>query len=516
MVGRTEDLKPMPNAQSLPFREAKRTQQSFLAAVEKKTLLWLAARTPAWINSDHLTALGLAAMAGAGAGYWWSRSNRLGLIVVIICLALNWLGDSLDGTLARFRNCQRPRYGFYVDHVVDAFSTVFLLGGLALSGYMSPWVAVGLLITYLVMLIEVCLATYTLGEFTISYFKMGPTELRILLSVGNLVLFWKSMSHIAGRAYRLFDVAGSIGIAGMLLVLLISVAKNTLRLYRREPLPEARRPERQVLGHSVQGTKICTSVLIFAACLCLRTPGLAQSASSSIQTAQAGESSQVPSKTLDKIDPGTVAGHFYFNTGLGFSYEFPAEWHVVDPAHYQNRVEVGHQNAFGDDPEAARAHEGTWRCMRALLWALEAPEGSKADVDRTASVLLVGAADPGCFQGHTFPANLDDVAAVRDMEDGFTDGQLFEGEKKQAKAYEDQGHVILEVSGSIGNPAQMYGTIRLASAGDYWLFWMLMADSEEELSKLKDLKTTFVPPVVESSEKTQPIPLDTAGLRDLP
>jgi phosphatidylglycerophosphate synthase len=227
----------MHKTSSLPFREAKRTQQSFLAAAEKKTLLWLAARTPPWINSDHLTGLGLAAMAGAGAGYWWSHSNRAGLIVVIVCLALNWLGDSLDGTLARFRNCPRPRYGFYVDHVVDAFSTVFLLGGLALSGYMSPWVAFGLLITYLVMLIEVCLATYTLGDFKISYFKMGPTELRILLSVGNLVLFWKSMSHIAGRAYRLFDVAGTIGIAGMLLVLLISVVRNTLRLYRREPLP---------------------------------------------------------------------------------------------------------------------------------------------------------------------------------------------------------------------------------------------------------------------------------------
>src|SRR5215472_7971925 len=257
----------MQKIQARRYREAKRTQQSFLAAAEKKTLLWLAARTPSWINSDHLTVMGLAAMALAGAAYWWSKWNRAGLLVVIVCLALNWLGDSLDGTLARFRNCPRPRYGFYVDHVVDAFSTVFLLGGLALSGYMSPWVAFGLMITYLVMLVEVCLATYTLGDFTISYFKMGPTELRILLSVGNLVLFWKSVSHIAGRAYRLFDVAGTIGIAGMLLVLLISVGRNTLRLYRREPLPEAKKPARQLLGHSTQATKICTSILIVAVCL---------------------------------------------------------------------------------------------------------------------------------------------------------------------------------------------------------------------------------------------------------
>jgi archaetidylinositol phosphate synthase len=229
----------MPNHQTLRFREAKRTQQSCLAVLEKKALLWMAARTPSWINSDHLTLLGLAAMAGAGAGYWWSRSNRTGLVLVIACLAVNWVGDSLDGTLARYRNCCRPRYGFYVDHIVDAFSSLFLLGGLALSGYMSPWIALGLLIAYLLLSIEVYLASYTLGDFKISYFKMGPTELRLLLCIGNLALFWRSMAHFAGRAYRLFDVGGTMGISGMLLVLFISVAQHTARLYRREPLPQA-------------------------------------------------------------------------------------------------------------------------------------------------------------------------------------------------------------------------------------------------------------------------------------
>jgi len=229
----------MPNHQTLRFREAKRTQQSFLAALEKNTLLWLAARTPSWINSDHLTLLGLLAMLGAGAGYWWSRSSRLGLVVVVVCLALNWLGDSLDGTLARFRNCCRPRYGFYVDHVVDAFSALFLLGGLALSGYMSPWIALGLLISYLMLSVEVYLASYTLGDFKISYFKMGPTELRLLLCIGNITLLWRSMAHLAGRSYRIFDIGGTMGISGMLLVLCISVVQNTARLYRREPLPEA-------------------------------------------------------------------------------------------------------------------------------------------------------------------------------------------------------------------------------------------------------------------------------------
>lgn len=225
-------------SQTLRFREAKRTQESFLAALEKKTLVWMAARTPSWINSDHLTLFGLLAMAGAGVGYWWGRTNRAGLIVVVLCLAFNWLGDSLDGTLARFRNCQRPRYGFYVDHVVDAFGALFLLGGLALSGYMAPSVAIGLLIAYLLLSIEVYLASYTLGDFKISYFKMSPTELRILLSVGNLVLLYKSVVHLFGRAYRLFDVGGTVGISGMVLILMISIVQNTAKLYRREPLPK--------------------------------------------------------------------------------------------------------------------------------------------------------------------------------------------------------------------------------------------------------------------------------------
>ena len=232
-----------PN-QSLRFREAKRIQQSFLAAAEKKTLLWLAARTPAWINSDHLTILGLASMAGAGVSYWWAGTHPAGLALVVVCLALNWLGDSLDGTLARYRNCPRPRFGFYVDHIVDAFGAFFLLGGLGLSGYMSPFVAAGLLVAFLMLSIEVYLASYTLGDFKISYFRMGPTELRLLLCVGNIALFYKSVVHLFGKAWKLFDVGGTLGISGMFLVLIISAVQNTARLYRREPLqkPTTLRP----------------------------------------------------------------------------------------------------------------------------------------------------------------------------------------------------------------------------------------------------------------------------------
>jgi phosphatidylglycerophosphate synthase len=219
------------------FQEASREQVSLLAPLEKKCLIWMARRAPRWINSDHLTALGLIALAGAGLSYWYARWNSAGLLLVIAFLVLNWVGDSLDGTLARVRNQQRPRYGFYVDHVVDAFGTFFLLGGLALSGYMSERIAIGLLIAYFMLTIEVYLATYTLGTFHLSFWKFSPTELRILLMIGNVALFYRPVVRLFGGSYLLFDVGGAIGIIGMGLMLVTAVAKHTAALYRAEPLP---------------------------------------------------------------------------------------------------------------------------------------------------------------------------------------------------------------------------------------------------------------------------------------
>ena len=114
---------------SKPFKDATRAQLSLLAPLEKRALLWLAARMPAAVNSDHLTLLGFVSLIGAGLSYWYARTNPLGLVFVIAFLITNWFGDSLDGTLARYRQRLRPRYGFYVDHMVDAFGALFLLGG---------------------------------------------------------------------------------------------------------------------------------------------------------------------------------------------------------------------------------------------------------------------------------------------------------------------------------------------------------------------------------------------------
>jgi archaetidylinositol phosphate synthase len=215
-----------------------RVQESWVATAEKRALLWLAERTPARIGPDHLTVLGLFAQIGAGACYALAAYNRYALLGVIVCLALNWLGDSLDGTLARVRQRQRPRYGFYVDHMVDSFGALALMGGLALSGYMHPRIAIGLLIAFLMLSIQSYLATHTLGEFRISFWRFGPTELRILLAVGNLALFWKPVVRLLGVRDRLFDVGGAIGLAGMGLMVIAFTVENTIRLYREERLPQ--------------------------------------------------------------------------------------------------------------------------------------------------------------------------------------------------------------------------------------------------------------------------------------
>jgi phosphatidylglycerophosphate synthase len=227
---------PQVRTKPLTFIPATRLQQSFVAAAEKKTLLWLAERAPGWINSDHLTILGFTAQCLAGACYALSRWNRYTLVLCIVFLALNWLGDSLDGTLARVRNCQRPRYGFYVDHIADTFAAFFLIGGLALSGYIHPAIAFGLLVAFLMLSIEAYLATYTLGQFQLSYWKFGPTEIRLLLAAGNMALLQWPTVKILGTQLRLLDVGGAIGIAGMALMLIVSAIQHTAKLYGEEKI----------------------------------------------------------------------------------------------------------------------------------------------------------------------------------------------------------------------------------------------------------------------------------------
>jgi phosphatidylglycerophosphate synthase len=214
------------------FENASRIHNSLTSSPEKRALVWMAERTPRLISSDHLTLLGFVAQVMAGVSYALARWDRYWLLAGIFFLALNWLGDSLDGTLARVRRQQRPRYGFYVDHIIDSFGGLALMAGLALSGYMHPYIAIALLVGFLLLSIQSYLATYTLGEFQLSFWSFGPTELRILLSIGNIALLYRPM--VFHGHYRLFDVGGAVGIVGMTAMLLFFTVRNTSRLYAEE------------------------------------------------------------------------------------------------------------------------------------------------------------------------------------------------------------------------------------------------------------------------------------------
>jgi phosphatidylglycerophosphate synthase len=219
------------------FRNAMRIQQAITASLERKVLAWFAARTPESISPDHLTALGFAAQILAGTCYALSRWNKYFLILTTFFIAVNWLGDSLDGTLARHRNRLRPRYGFYVDHMTDTFGGVFLMAGLALSRFLHWQIAIGMLVAFLVLSIESYLATYTIGKFRMSYALFGPTEIRILLMIGNVALIFRPYAYLAGHKFLLFDVGGAIAIVGMTGMALIATAIHAAQLYQEERLP---------------------------------------------------------------------------------------------------------------------------------------------------------------------------------------------------------------------------------------------------------------------------------------
>ena len=218
------------------FASAVRVNQSLTAAAEKRLLVWMAERAPGWVTSDRLTALGLGAQVGAGVFYAATRWNRWALLPVIGCIVLNWLGDSLDGTLARVRQQQRPRYGFYVDHIVDVFGAVALMTGLGCSGLVHWAVAAAMLVGFLVLSAESYLATYTLGRFEMSQGLFGPTEIRILLIVGNLKLLQSPYATVLGHRMLLFDLGGCIAAAGMFGMAVWVAVRHTARLYREEPL----------------------------------------------------------------------------------------------------------------------------------------------------------------------------------------------------------------------------------------------------------------------------------------
>lgn len=218
----------------------RREHRSVLAAAEKRLLVWIAGRLPPRVSSDHLSALGLASMAAAGGFCAMLPVTDWAALGVVIALGVNWFGDSLDGTVARVRQQQRPRYGYYVDHVIDLAGTSMLLAGLAFSDLMSPLVALAVLCGYLLVSSETYLAAHAAGLFRISFLGFGPTELRILLAIGVLKAAQAPLiSNSVTGPVRLFDVGGVIAVVGLVAAFLVSGIGNVRALYAAEPLPAA-------------------------------------------------------------------------------------------------------------------------------------------------------------------------------------------------------------------------------------------------------------------------------------
>jgi len=220
----------------VPFENARRVNEALTARMEKRALQWMAERAPMWVSSDQLTVLGLSAQIGAGICFSLSRYDRRFLLAVVVCLALNWLGDSLDGTLARVRRQERPRYGFYVDHIVDILGAVALMCGLGWSGLLHQATAMAMLIAFLVLSSESYLATYTLKCFELSQGIFGPTEIRILLAMGCLAALRSPYATALGHRMLLFDLGGVIATVGMAGMAAAVMVRHTAQLYRQEPL----------------------------------------------------------------------------------------------------------------------------------------------------------------------------------------------------------------------------------------------------------------------------------------
>jgi len=216
--------------------QPQREHRSLTAVAEKRLLVWLAERMPRWLNSDHLTVLGLLGNALGGLGYALAGHEPGWLHFVNLSLVVNWFGDSLDGTLARVRNRLRPRYGFYVDHLVDAFGALVLLTGLAASGLVHERIALALLVAYFLLSINMYLATVSLGVFKISYGLFGGTELRILLMAVNLLVLVYPRVALFGASYLLFDLLAGAGTLAVAVVALRSAAQVTKQLYDLERL----------------------------------------------------------------------------------------------------------------------------------------------------------------------------------------------------------------------------------------------------------------------------------------
>jgi phosphatidylglycerophosphate synthase len=238
-----------------------REHRSLLADAEKRLLIAIARRLPPAINSDHLTLIGLVAMPVAGWCFARIPDTPWSAAAFVLALAANWFGDSLDGTLARVRDQQRPHYGYYVDHVIDLAGSAALFGGIAASGLMQGWIALSLVAAFFLVSAESYLATHARGRFRLSFAGFGPTELRLVLAAGAIAAVYRPWVVLFGVHARLFDLGGLIAAAGMVVAFIAAAIANTCALYRAEPLNDRPKADPSRSGQSVENAAFTSGSL---------------------------------------------------------------------------------------------------------------------------------------------------------------------------------------------------------------------------------------------------------------
>jgi archaetidylinositol phosphate synthase len=210
----------------------KRVNDILLGPLERPALQWLAAHMPAWVNPDILTGVGILGSVVIFLSYWLTNVNANFLWLASLGLVINWFGDSLDGTLARYRKIERPKYGFFVDHTVDSMSTLLVVFGLGLSPYVKFEIACLALIGYLLMSVLVYIRTYVEGVFKISYGRFGPTEVRLIIIIANTVIYFvgNPVVRLWFGAVSIYDLIAGVVAALLAVIFVLSTIKQAREL----------------------------------------------------------------------------------------------------------------------------------------------------------------------------------------------------------------------------------------------------------------------------------------------
>lgn len=221
-----------------------RIQTSLLNGVEKKVLVWLANRQPKWADSDMLTFIGFLGAVVIAVGFILSNISVHFLWVSILGFVINWYGDSLDGTLARVRKQQRPVYGFYIDHTVDAINEVFMFMGAGLSPFMRFDLACVLLVVYLMLTLNVSMNAHLKGEFRLTYAKLGPTEFRLICIVACVLLMWVPAIRTFGfempwlgesQSLAVLDMIGAVILLVLVVIYVVTILQDARYYAKIDP-----------------------------------------------------------------------------------------------------------------------------------------------------------------------------------------------------------------------------------------------------------------------------------------